>query len=99
MPSKSRSPQQSYLRIALPATSANLGPAFDAAALAMDFYIKIDARAAASFSITARGRDREICGKLENHLIVETYREVLEAAGKPLTPLGLRINNDIPIGK
>jgi len=87
------------MRIALPATSANLGPAFDAAALAMDFYIKIDARAAASFSITARGRDQEICGKLENHLMVETYREVLEAAGKQLTPLGLRINNDIPIGK
>ena len=87
------------MRIALPATSANLGPAFDAAALAMDFYIKIDARAGASFSIAATGRDREICGKLENHLIVETYREVLEAAGKAITPLSLRIDNDIPIGK
>jgi len=37
---------QSAVRIALPATSANLGPAFDAAALAMNFYIKIEARAA-----------------------------------------------------
>lgn len=87
------------MRIALPATSANLGPAFDAAALAMDFYIKIDARASSGFSITATGRDREVCGKLEKHLIVETYREVLEAAGKKITPLSLRIDNDIPIGK
>ena len=39
------------LHLALPATSANLGPAFDAAALAMDFYITIDARPAADFSI------------------------------------------------
>jgi len=99
MVSKTRNPKRSPLRLALPATSANLGPAFDAAALAMDFYIKIDARAADEFSITASGRDCEICGRLENHLILNTYREVLEAAGQPLIPLSLEIANEIPIGK
>jgi homoserine kinase len=99
MPSKIKAPKQPPFRIVLPATSANLGPAFDAAALAMDFYIKIEARPANEFSISARGRDREICGKVENHLILDTYREVLEAAGRPITPLRLRIVNDIPIGK
>src|SRR5579872_2576385 len=97
MPTKNSNPKP--LRLALPATSANLGPAFDAAALAMDFYIKIDARAAKEFSITATGRDRKICGKLENHLILNTYREVLAVAGHPVTPLSLRIANEIPIGK
>ncbi len=97
MPSKTKIPKQ--FRIFLPATSANLGPAFDAAALAMEFYIKIDARPAKEFSITATGRDREICGALENHLILHTYREVLEASGHALKPLSLRIANDIPIGK
>jgi homoserine kinase len=97
VPTKNSNPKP--LRLALPATSANLGPAFDAAALAMDFYIKIDARAAKEFSITATGRDREICGKLENHLILNTYREVLSAGGHPVTPLSLRIANEIPIGK
>src|SRR5208337_1842769 len=92
-------PKHSPLRLALPATSANLGPAFDAAALAMDFYIKIDARAAETFSIAATGRDREICGRIENHLILNTYREVLAAESRPLTPLSLRIANEIPIGK
>ena len=85
--------------LALPATSANLGPAFDAAALAMNFYIKIDAHPAGEFSIFASGRDREICGRLENHLILKTYSEVLEAANKPVIPLALNIANDIPIGK
>jgi homoserine kinase len=99
MPSRTARPKRSQLHLALPATSANLGPAFDAAALAMDFYIKIDARTAADFSITASGRDREICGSLEDHLILNTYREVLKAAGRPITPLSLRIANDIPIGK
>jgi len=99
MPTKTANPKRAQLRLALPATSANLGPAFDAAALAMDFYIKLDARPAGEFSIKATGRDQEICGKLKNHLILNTYREVLEAAARPLTPLSLKIANDIPIGK
>jgi homoserine kinase len=99
MPSKTARPKRSRLRLALPATSANLGPAFDAAALAMDFYIKLDARPAEEFSITASGRDRGICGKLPDHLILNTYREVLTSAGRPITSLSLRIANDIPIGK
>jgi homoserine kinase len=98
MPSR-RNKSKRPFRLALPATSANLGPAFDAAALAMDFYIKIEARPAEAFSITATGRDREICGQLENHLILNTYREVLAAADRPLMPLALRIANEIPIGK
>jgi homoserine kinase len=83
----------------LPATSANLGPAFDTAALAMDFYLKLDARAASEFSIAATGRDREICERLDNHLILVTYREVLTAARKEVIPLALRVKNAIPIGK
>src|SRR5262249_40629101 len=76
-----------------------LGPAFDAAALAMDFYIKIAARTADEFSIVASGRDQEICGAVENHLILNTYREVLCASGRTISPLSLSIANDIPIGK
>jgi homoserine kinase len=97
MPSNHK--KRSSLRLALPATSANLGPAFDAAALAMDFYIKLDARLTEEFSITAAGRDREICGTVQDHLILNTYREVLQAADREVTPLSLRIANDIPIGK
>ncbi|HUA15578.1 MAG TPA: homoserine kinase [Verrucomicrobiae bacterium] len=97
--SKKKTLKQRPLRIALPATSANLGPAFDAAALAMDFYIRIDARHATEFSIRASGRDSDICGKLEDHLILETYREVLQASARPVVPLALRIANEIPIGK
>jgi homoserine kinase len=85
--------------IVLPATSANLGPAFDAAALAFDLHLKVSAKSANEFSITARGRDAEICGKMENHLILTTYREVLQSAGKPVAPLALQIENQIPIGK
>jgi homoserine kinase len=87
------------IRLELPATSANLGPAFDAAAIAMDFYLTLAARPASNFSIAATGRDREICQELENHLVVTTYRGVLEAEKKEVVPLAIRIKNDIPIGK
>lgn len=97
MPSKSKSVKS--LRLALPATSANLGPAFDAAALAMDFRIKIEARAAREFAINASGRDHEICGKVDNHLILNTYREVLASGRRDVIPLSLHIANEIPIGK
>lgn len=85
--------------LVLPATSANLGPAFDAAALAFDLFLKVRAQTAAKFSIIARGRDPEICSRVENHLILTTYREVLQEAGKPVRPLALDIDNQIPIGK
>jgi homoserine kinase len=65
----------------------------------MDFYLKLEARPAATSSITATGRDRAICQAIENHLILDTYREVLQAEGREATPLSLRIRNDIPIGK
>jgi homoserine kinase len=102
--SKKKSPRRSSLHLssmhlALPATSANLGPAFDAAALAMDLYITIDARPATSFSIKASGRDKEICEGVQNNLILETYREILQAQTANLVPLSLRIKNEIPIGK
>jgi homoserine kinase len=99
MSRKKKMRRPAALHLSLPATSANLGPAFDAAALAMDLYITIDAQPARNFSITATGRDQEICQCLENHLILATYSEILQAQGAEVIPLSLRIKNDIPIGK
>jgi homoserine kinase len=86
------------LHLKLPATSANLGPGFDAIGLAMSFYLTIDAEEAAAFSIAASGRNPDLCGALERNLILDTYREVLTAANRPITPLHLRLQNEIPLG-
>jgi homoserine kinase len=96
---KSRQPHGSAVQLVLPATSANLGPAFDAAALALALFLKVSARAATEFSVVASGRDAEVCERLEDHLILNTYREVLQAEGMSAVPLALRIENQIPIGK
>ncbi len=87
------------LELILPATSANLGPAFDAAALALKLFLKVRAQIAPDFSLQARGRDSEVCGRIKDHLILTTYWEVLQAEKKPVRPLALRVDNQIPIGR
>ena len=99
MAKSSNRPHPQTLDLILPATSANLGPAFDAAALAFGLFLKIHARPAKDFSIIASGRDAVLCGRVENHLILTTYREVLRAEGKTAQPLALRMENQIPLGK
>jgi homoserine kinase len=86
------------VRLSLPATSANLGPGFDAAGLAMSMHLTVEAQAAKVFQIEATGRDAELCGVLENNLIVDTYRDVLTRANKAVTPLHLHLHNEIPLG-
>jgi homoserine kinase len=83
----------------LPATSANLGPAFDTAALALGLFLKVRARPSDKFSLAARGRDAGICGQIENHLMLTAYSEILKQESKQIQPLAVRINNEIPIGK
>jgi len=86
------------LHLRLPATSANLGPGFDALGLAMSFYLTIDAEEATAFSIDASGRNADLCGSLDRNLILDTYGDVLTAAGRPVQPLSLRLQNEIPLG-
>ena len=85
------------MRLKFPATSANLGPAFDAAAIALDFYLEIEAVAAAEFSIAATGLNAERCAKLEDNLVLETYKQMLADAGRPIVPLAIRMHNEIPL--
>jgi homoserine kinase len=86
------------LRLRLPATSANLGPGFDSAAVALDFYLEIDAVPAKEFSIAATGRNREHISRLEGNLILEIYKSLLKANGRPVLPLAIQTNNEIPLG-
>src|SRR5271167_1726459 len=82
----------------LPATSANLGPGFDALGLAMALYLTIDATVADGFHIDATGRNADLCAKLEDNLILTTYVDVLAAAGVLAPRLHLQLHNEIPLG-
>jgi len=86
------------LRLRLPATSANLGPGFDALGLAMALYLTIEATAADAFLIEATGRNADLCASLDNNLILATYTSVLTTTGRPVSPLHLELHNEIPLG-
>jgi len=89
---------QDSLHLRLPATSANLGPGFDAAAVALDFFLEIKAEASTEFFIIATGRDRELCSRIEDNLILEVYKNLLARNGRPVIPLAIRMANEIPLG-
>jgi homoserine kinase len=87
------------IRLRLPGTSANLGPGFDAAGLALSLWLTIEAWPAAEWSLEATGRDAEVCERLDGNLMVETYRKVIDDAGVDAAgALRLRIQNEIPLG-
>ena len=77
----------------LPATSANLGPGFDAVGLALGMLLEVDAWPADAFSIDAEGRGREVIGQIEGNLLLDTYR-ALAPSGPALR---LRVRNGIPL--
>lgn len=86
------------IHLRLPATSANLGSGFDAAAVALGFFLDIKAEPATEFSIVASGRDALRCSELNDNLILGIYRALLEKNGRPITPIALRMTNEIPLG-
>ena len=83
------------LHLKLPATSANLGPGFDALGLALSLYLTIDAVPAPAFAIEATGRAAALCANPDTSLILTTYRDLLGAAAPPLA---LTLHNEIPLG-
>jgi homoserine kinase len=85
-------------KMRFPATSANLGSGFDTAAVALNFALQIEARAAKEFSIETTGQDSDQCSRLENNLILEIYKRILESNAKPATPLAIRMHNEIQLG-
>jgi homoserine kinase len=66
--------------------------------VALDFALEIEAEAAQEFAIAATGRDAERCGRLHDNLILEIYKDLLEANQRPIVPLALQLTNGIPLG-
>ncbi len=90
--------QRKGFRVTLPATSANLGPGFDAVGVALSLKLSVEAHVAEWDSVKASGRDAVLCGELKNNLILESYRAATEAAESEVVPLALEVENQIPLG-
>jgi homoserine kinase len=86
--------------VQVPATSANLGPAFDAAGLSLGLYDDVDVRATASgCSVDVSGQGAQNVPTDESHLVLRAVRAGLDAAGVAQPGLALRATNRIPHGR
>ncbi len=86
-------------RVRVPASSANLGPGFDALGLGLDLYLECRFRVSPSLSIRVTGRDAHTISTDTDNLIWQTALRVASDVGKPMPPIDLEIANDIPLGK
>lgn len=96
-PANLAEPVRTYVRV--PASSANLGPGFDALGLALSVYLECRFHRADSLSITVDGRDIDSIPASEDNLIWQTAKQVATDVGGVLPAIHLDIRNDIPLGK
>jgi homoserine kinase len=87
------------MQIRVPASSANLGPGFDALGLALGIYLTCRFEPAAQLSIRVSGRDASQISTGPDNLIWQTALAVARDVGGVLPAIALEIANDIPIGK
>ncbi len=83
-----------------PASSANLGPGFDALGLALTMYDEVTAEVAPSgLEINVTGEGSDSVPQDETHLVVRAMYAAFDALGDRPTGLRLRCNNAIPHGR
>jgi homoserine kinase len=88
------------VRVRAPATSANLGPGFDAMGLALALYDEMEARVTGGgLAIEVAGEGAETAGAGERHLVVRAMRAGFGALGGQPPGLRLRCVNAIPHGR
>jgi homoserine kinase len=88
------------VRVRVPATSANLGPGFDALGLALSLHDVVEARidgAGLSIEVTGEGAGTAEAG--EGHLVVRAMRQTFGLLGGQPPGIALRCANRIPHGR
>ncbi len=86
-------------RLRVPASSANLGPGFDALGLALDIHLTCTFERNEQLAIVVEGIDAEEIPTDQQNLIWQTALRIAEAEGREMPCIRLHIGNDIPIGK
>lgn len=90
-----------HVRVQVPATSANLGPGFDALGIALAHHDHLEVRTleGPEVRVEVTGEGAGEVPEDESHLVVVALRRGLDHAGAPRTGLHLTCTNRIPHGR
>jgi homoserine kinase len=89
----------SWFTVRVPASSANLGPGFDALGLALGVYLTCRFRKSEALAIRAEGRDAPQISTGADNLIWQTALSVARDLRMQMPPIELEIRNEIPLAK
>jgi homoserine kinase len=87
------------VRVRAPATSANLGPGFDAAGLALDWWDELTVTPGPALAVRVSGEHAELLATGPDNLVVTAMARLAAAAGAELPPLHLSIVKGFPLGR
>jgi homoserine kinase len=87
------------LHVRVPATSANLGPGFDALGLALALYNDVEARESDGVTVQIEGQGAGRLAVGADNVIARGVRLAYEAAGRPFKGVTLRCVNRVPTAR
>jgi homoserine kinase len=87
------------VRVVAPATSANLGPGFDAAGLALDWWDSLEVRHAPVTSVMVAGEQAEAIATGDDNLVLRAMRHLAAAVSGALPPVHLDLVKRFPLGR
>ena len=87
------------VRVRVPATSANLGPGFDALGLALALHNEVLAEPATEVTVSIEGEGRGRLDEGAKNLVARAVALAHEVVGRPFHGVRLRCINRIPLGR
>lgn len=97
-------PTTTAFTVRAPASSANLGPGFDAVGLALDLWneLEVDPNGPAG-DVRIEGRDADLLagadGEERENLVLRAMRQLAGAHGWDLPPVALTLRNQVPVSR
>lgn len=85
--------------ISVPATSANMGPCFDSAGIALDRYLTLTVKESAAWEVTEHGEYLPQAAHYEDHFIYKIARDIARKYDKKMHPCAVSVRSDIPLAR
>lgn len=89
----------STVTIRVPASSANIGPGFDSAGIAIERFLTLRVTAASEWSFTHHSDVLPNVAHFEDHFIYKVAVDVAKSYGKTMTAAHVAVESDVPLAR